>query len=117
MPKNEEKNNSKETYTPDEKSAAQTKPPNAISMEDLARFVSSFRSDEPNDSGKLDELRDKINCDLTQLSAISVAFPECSDVMLSLINQRMPRLILRPESRKMKSHVISMSILLFADTP
>lgn len=85
MPKNEEKNISKETYTQVEKNVTQTTPPNAITIEDFARFVSSFRLNETTDLGKLDNLRNKLNLGITQLSAISVAFPECSDVMLSLI--------------------------------
>ncbi len=88
MPNNEEKNISKKTYTPDDKTDAQTMQSNTISFEDLARFVGSFNQTGINDLGKLDELRDKINSRLTELKAVSVAFPECSDVMLSLINSK-----------------------------
>src|SRR4051812_21282374 len=85
MPSNEEKNISKKTYESSEKDAAQTELTNAITFEDLARIINGLKFNEVTDTGKLDELKQKLNFKLTQFSAVSVAFPECSDVMLSLI--------------------------------
>lgn len=84
MPKNEESNLSKES-TPDNKSAGQTESPNAITFEDFARIIKTLNFTGASNPEKLDKLRNTINSKLTNLKPVSVAFPECSDVMLSLI--------------------------------
>jgi hypothetical protein len=86
MPKNEENNISKEeAYTPDEKNAAQTEQSNAIAQE-LVRLLKGIGNTNRLDNiAEQEDLKTEINDKLTAITAISVAFPECSDVMLSLI--------------------------------
>lgn len=85
MANNEEKDITKETTKQDKQSAAY-----AQESEVFEKFMKIFlarnaNADAPFDAEKLDELRKNINSKLTGLKSISVAFPECSDVMLSLI--------------------------------
>ena len=83
---NNEKNDPKQTY----KSADQSGT-GAEKNEMFERFMQVFleqnaNADTPFDTGKLDDLRDRIDDKLVQdFKAVSVAFPECSDVLLSLI--------------------------------
>jgi hypothetical protein len=80
--------NSKDEKTKDLKNAVSNDPSNAITLQDLARILKTLNSTENSDAITLEELRNKLNADLTALEALSVAFPECSDVMLSLIKSQ-----------------------------
>lgn len=101
---NEEKDITKETTKQDKQSAAY-----AQESEVFEKFMKIFlarnaNADAPFDAEKLDKLRDKINSKITKLKAVSVAFPECSDVMLSLINSRNAEI--DPTTNKPKDEIV-----------
>ncbi len=92
MPNNEEKNISKDITKPEDKSTA-----NVEQTEVFEKFMKIFlarnaNADEPFDAEKLNGLRKTLNCELTKKTPITVAFPECADVLLSLINQSKPEI-------------------------
>jgi len=87
MPKYDDKNISNEEEKREAKIApALTTAEQADAIEKLVKYIMSRSSGEAADPGKLDDLKKKLNEKLTALKPLSVAFPECSDVMLSLIN-------------------------------
>lgn len=89
MANNEEKDTKKGTTKQDYPDGANTEQAEVFEKFMKIFLARSANANEPFDTGNLDDLRDKINGKLTRdRKAVSVAFPECSDVMLSLINSK-----------------------------
>lgn len=80
--------------------------PTSITFEELARLIKLAGSNTTNNAGKLEELKSNINARLTDTdkAAISVAFPECSDVLLSLIKSKDAEI--DPNTGKPKDEII-----------
>lgn len=85
MDKKDENYDVKQTDKKQEKAPAATADATNISVEEFARFLKQFRLNETDDSDKIDELKRELNERLAGKTALSVAFPECSELMLSLI--------------------------------
>lgn len=87
MPKYDDKKILNEAEKPETKSVTPlTTAEQADAFERFMQFIVSRNSVEAADPGKLDDLKRRLNEKITSVKPLSVAFPECSDVMLSLIN-------------------------------
>ena len=96
MPKYEDKNNPNEPTTPQQQTVVDV---NQQSISDAVAEVlrdafSKMNLNAPRETNTLDldELKDDLDERILNKKAISVAFPECADVMLSLINPSNPEI-------------------------